>query len=50
MQVQKRTAVCDLERRSCIRWVYGFLYNDRVRVRKEDHVWVGRFGSERREF
>jgi hypothetical protein len=33
--------------RSRIRWIYGFLYNERVRVRKEDHGWIGCFGSER---
>lgn len=27
-------------------WVYGFLYNDRVGVRKEGHGWIGCFGSE----
>jgi hypothetical protein len=42
--------VCDFAQISASNRSNGFLYNERVRVRKEDHGWSGRFGSERCEF
>jgi len=41
--------LCDFARISASNRRNGFLYNQEVRVRKEDHVWSGRFGSDRCE-
>jgi hypothetical protein len=42
--------LCDFMRAQASNWMNGFLYNHRVRVRKEDHGWFGCCGSERCEF
>jgi hypothetical protein len=44
---RKGAATCDFRRDGASDQLYGFLYNERVRVRKEDHGWIGCFGSER---
>jgi hypothetical protein len=42
--------LCDFMRARASNCMNGFLYNQRVRVRKEDHGWIGCCGSERCEF